>query len=229
MAVRAFGYLRVSGASQIDGDGFERQGIAILKHAEANGIEIVEWFEEGGVSGKTEWDSRPAWLKMIQSLNGVQTIVIERLDRLARDLLVQEHILADLKKRGITLISTAEPDLGSEDPTRVLLRQIMGAVAQYDRCMIVNKLRSARERVKAATGRCDGKKPFGFYPEEKSAFSKIDHMNSIGMSPAAITHALNGESVPTRRKGKRRDQPGGPWHSMVVKRIVDRLPVQSLP
>lgn len=43
--------------------------------------------------------------------NGVRTIVIERLDRPARDLMVQETIIADLQKNGFDLISVAEPDL----------------------------------------------------------------------------------------------------------------------
>ena len=37
---KAFGYLRVSGKSQIDGDGFPRQRENILKYAAANGVEI---------------------------------------------------------------------------------------------------------------------------------------------------------------------------------------------
>jgi len=34
--------------------------------------------------------------------NGVKTIIIEKLDRLARDLMIQEHIIQDLQRRGIT-------------------------------------------------------------------------------------------------------------------------------
>jgi len=218
MTTKCFAYCRVSGASQVGGDGFERQGISILKHAEANGLEVVAWFEEGGVSGKTEWESRPAWVKMMESLNGVRTIIIERLDRLARDLMVQEHILADLKRRDITLISAAEPDLGSEDPTRVLLRQIMGAVGQYDRTMIVLKLRGARERKKRDTGRCEGRKPFGYYPGEQHALKRIAELAAKPVSKAQITRTLNEEGIPTRD--------GNQWKTMVVGRIVDRLEVK---
>jgi DNA invertase Pin-like site-specific DNA recombinase len=68
--------------------------------------------------------NRPAWVEMIGRIlaDGVRTVVIEKLDRLARDLMVQEHIIRDLQERGITLISAAEPDLCSNDPTRKLLR-----------------------------------------------------------------------------------------------------------
>jgi DNA invertase Pin-like site-specific DNA recombinase len=43
--------------------------------------------------------------------NGVKTIIIEKLDRLARDLMVQEATIADLGKHEFSLISVAEPDL----------------------------------------------------------------------------------------------------------------------
>ena len=85
--------------------------------------------------------------------------------------MVQETILADLKKYGFELVSVMEPDLCQGDPTRTLMRQLMGAVAQYEKAMIVLKLRGARERKKARTGRCEGRKPFGHYPVEKQHWS----------------------------------------------------------
>jgi hypothetical protein len=58
-------------------------------------------------------------------------------------------------------LSTAEPDLCSSDPTRILMPQILGAVAAYDKAMIVLKLRGARERKRAQRGRCEAAKPYG--------------------------------------------------------------------
>lgn len=54
--------------------------------------------------------------------NGVRTVVIEKLDRLAPDLMVQEATIADLQKHGFTLVSVAEPDLMANDPSRILMR-----------------------------------------------------------------------------------------------------------
>jgi DNA invertase Pin-like site-specific DNA recombinase len=53
-------------------------------------------------------------------------VIIEKLDRLARDLMVQETIIADLRKHGFRLVSVAEPNLMANDPTRILVRQMMG-------------------------------------------------------------------------------------------------------
>jgi DNA invertase Pin-like site-specific DNA recombinase len=212
--VEAFGYIRVSGRGQLDGDGFPRQREAIKKHADTNRLKIVGWFEERAVCGATEWENRPAWSEMIQKLNGVRTIVIERLDRLARELFIQEYILRDLKQRGVTLISAAEPDLDS-DPGRVLFRQMMGAIAQYDRTMVVLKLRAARKRMRASQGRCEGRKPYGSRQGESATLARIQVMRQAGSTFDAIAAALNADAVPTRTAGRR-------WFGSTVAKIIRR-------
>lgn len=213
---KAYGYLRVSGRDQVDGDGFPRQRAAILEYAKAHGLEIVlPFFEERAVSGSTEWDSRPAWVELCAALNGVKTIVVERLDRLARDYGIQEWIIRDLRKRGLVLISTAEPDLGSDDPTRVLFRQIMGSIAQYEKTMIVLKLRGARQRMKAATGRCEGRKPYGEQGTEAAALAvMLNRRAGGGATYAEIAADLNARQLPPRG--------GGAWSASTVGKIVKR-------
>src|SRR5216117_2551328 len=142
-----FAYLRVSGRSQAaDGrDGLPRQESAIRAYAAAHGLNVTRVFAERGVSGTAAGDDRPRWVEMLAEImaDSVKTIVVEKLDRLARNLLVQEHIFADLRRRGITFISAAEPDLLQDDPTRKMLRQIVGAIAEYEKTMLVAKLKAA--------------------------------------------------------------------------------------
>src|ERR1700722_10966474 len=104
---KAFGYLRVSGESQVKGDGFPRQKAAIKKWAEQNGVKIVRWFEEKGVSGTML--ERPALSDMMVALmsNGVHLVVVEKLDRIARDQMVQESIIQSLIKNGFELVSAS--------------------------------------------------------------------------------------------------------------------------
>jgi DNA invertase Pin-like site-specific DNA recombinase len=214
--MKAFAYLRVSGLGQVAGDGFERQALAIAGFAAAHDIEIVRTWEERGVSGTLDGMDRPAWVDMIAAImaNGVKTIVIERVDRLARDLMIQEHIIQDLGKRGITLLSVAEPDLCSDDPSRRLMRQIMGAIAEYDRRMIVLKLRGARRRMTARGERCEGAKPYGSLPGESETLELIRLMRTSGATLAAIAASLNASGVNPRR--------GTRWHPYAVSRIAGR-------
>ena len=209
----AFAYLRVSGKGQVKGDGFPRQLETIRAYAREQGIRIVKVFEEKGVGGTTEWEDRPAWAEMIGALNGVKFIIIERLDRLARELFIQEYILRDLKQRGVTLVSVHEQDIDS-NPERILFRQIMGAIAQYDKTMVVLKLRGARQRKKAETGRCEGLKPFGDVPGESETRNRIRAMRKSGSTLQGICDALNSEGVTTRYRKR--------WMPMTIQRIVTR-------
>jgi DNA invertase Pin-like site-specific DNA recombinase len=213
---RAFGYLRVSGKGQIEGDGFTRQHEAIKTYAKAHDIRIVKVFREEGVSGTKESADRPAWTDLMAALHadGVRTVLIEKLDRLARDLMVQETIIADLRKHGFDLLSVAEPDLMANDPTRILVRQMMGAVAQYEKSQIVAKLRGARQRKRAKEGRCEGAKPYGTLPGEAETLDRIQRMRSVGQTFQAIANALNTAGVAPRRSEQ--------WHPFAIARILQR-------
>ena len=213
---KAFAYLRVSGKGQVDGDGFPRQLAAVNGYAKEHGIRIARVFREKGVTGAKESMDRPAWAEMMTALhsNGVRTIIIEKLDRLARDLMVQEATIADLARHGFTLVSVAEPDLMATDATRVLMRQFMGAVAQYDKCQIVLKLRGARVRQRAATGRCEGRKPFGYREGEPVIIERMTALKAAGISGRGIAAKLNAEGIPTRT--------GKPWRDAVVGQILQR-------
>ena len=211
---KAFAYLRVSGKGQVEGDGFTRQLAAIKSYAASHEFKLVRVFREEGVSGTLDNMDRPAWRELMAILhsNGVRTVMIERLDRLARDLMVQEAAIADLRKNGFTLISAAEPDLMANDPTRVLMRQLLGAVAQYDKSQIVSKLKGARMRMRAKEGRCEGRKPFGYYDGEAGALERMKALRAEGLGFDRIAERMNAESVPTRT--------GRAWHGVVVNRIV---------
>ena len=107
----AYGYIRVSGDSQTDGDGPTRQQDKITKAALALGINIVRFFFDDGVAGKIETLNRPAWAEMSLMLGDVSTVVFEKADRLSRELFVQELAIRDARKIGCTLISADEGNL----------------------------------------------------------------------------------------------------------------------
>lgn len=214
----AFSYLRVSGRGQVDGDGFPRQRAAITAYAKAHDITIKQEFCEKAISGAKDLEDRPQLSALMVALhaNGTKLVLIEKLDRLARDLMVQESIIADLKRSGFDVISVAEPDLCSDDPSRTLMRQMMGAFAQYEKAMIVAKLRGARQRSKAKTGRCEGRKPYGSIPEECEVIELMFKLYDDGCGYTSVHDDLN------RRGIKARD--GGMWTAATVRRIMKRTP-----
>lgn len=216
---KAVAYLRVSGRGQVEGDGFPRQREAIEQWAASNGAEVIAWYEEKGVSGTLA--ERPALARMLVDLRenhtDVGAVVVEKADRLARELHVQEAIVRELTALERELVSATEGDLAG-DPTRALVRQIMGAVAQYDKTMVVQKLAAARARLREREGRCEGRKPFGFYPGEAETLERIrelrrlKHGKRAGVQKIAVT--LNREGRPSRS--------GKPWNRGSVAAIVAR-------
>ena len=216
MTTKCFMYLRVSGRSQVRGDGFRRQFIACREHAVAHGLTIVRIFKERGVSGTKELDDRPQLSALFAALeeNGVKTIIFEKLDRLARDLLIQETIVADMLKKGYILISAMEPDLCSQDPSRILVRQVFGAIAQYEKAMLVLKLKGARDRIRTRDGKCDGRRAFGEKDGEEPILKQMHILKGLGMSPKSIAAKLNKDCIFSRYNK--------PWRASTISKILAR-------
>jgi DNA invertase Pin-like site-specific DNA recombinase len=219
----AVSYLRVSGKGQVEGDGFPRQREAVFRFAAKNGYELVDEFRDEGVSGTKELSDRPGLAALIDRVesNCVKVVIVERADRLARDLMVSEVIIDQLTRAGAKVLTADGADLTSAegDPTRTLIRQVLGAVAQFDKSVTVLKLRAARERIRRREGRCEGRKPFGSRPAEGAALERIRHLRrkpkgGERLSVAAIAEQLNAEGVPTRQ--------GGPWRASSVYAILQR-------
>jgi site-specific DNA recombinase len=216
----AYGYLRVSSRGQVDGYGYDRQEEAIRHYAKRNGVEIVDFYRDAHTG--TEAD-RPAFLEMLAAIlgNGVRTVIVESLDRLARDLMVQTRLIAELQSRGVTLISASTgQDVTADrlaDPMREAMVQVQGVFAQLDKKLLVRKLAKAREAMRQETGRCEGRKPYGEKRGEDEVLAKIFAMrrgarNKDRMSFAGISSRLNSEGVPTRT--------GKPWAPATVYGIV---------
>jgi DNA invertase Pin-like site-specific DNA recombinase len=209
----ALAYLRVSGKGQEDKDGFDRQRIAIQRYADASGITIKEWYQDVQ-SGRDEWQDRPGWSSMMAAMGACRTILVEKLDRVARSVLVQELIIKDLAKREVRLLTAAGDDTSDESPERTMFRQLLALFAEYERASIVLKLRGARQRMKEETGRCEGRKPFGYRPGESVALAQMRQMRDAGAKLGEIADALNKAGHVARY--------GGTWKKATIAKILAR-------
>jgi len=210
--MKVFGYLRVSGKSQVDGDGPERQREAISRFCSGFSLGEPTFFSEEAVSGTVEALDRPAFSAMIDSIERLRRgnpeaaacIVVERQDRLARDLVVQELLLLECARMKILVYSADQASLSDMassdiDPTRKMLRQILGVVAEWEKSVIVRKLRAARDRKRAKTGRCEGPLPYGATPEEKSTRDILVTLRKAGRSFGGIAKEANQMGLKTRK------------------------------
>lgn len=224
MKTKAFSYLRVSGKGQIDGDGFPRQRETIAQYARQHQIEIDREFCEKGVSGTKDAFDREALTELFVALkaNGVRLVLIERADRLARDLMVSEILLGEFRKIGVRVASAecgTELTVEDDDATKKLIRQVLGAISQWEKTIVVQKLRAARVRIRASTGRCEGRKPYGVTEEERSIIALMRQWQAQGLSLRAIAGQLNSEGKRTRtaQAGK-----ATRWHAQAVHNILGR-------
>lgn len=159
----ALAYLRTSSATNVDGDSAERQRVAIRAYAERAGIEIVGEFYDAAVSGADHIQDRPGFAAMLARIegNGARTILVETASRFARDLAVQLAGHALLRAQGIDIVPVDAPAYFTDPtPTAEMVRQILGAVSQFEKASLVAKLRGARDRASKRAGRrVEGRKP----------------------------------------------------------------------
>jgi DNA invertase Pin-like site-specific DNA recombinase len=165
MSIKAVAYFRTSSEANVgaEKDTLKRQREAVTKFAKASGYDVISEYSDDGVSGADPVDQRPGFAAMLLRIasNGVRTIIVETASRFARDLMVQEIGHRFLCEAGIKLIATDSPDSFLDDgPTATMTRQILGSVSQFEKAMLVAKLKGARERKKADTGKCGGRKSY---------------------------------------------------------------------
>jgi DNA invertase Pin-like site-specific DNA recombinase len=191
--VEAVAYLRTSSATNVGGDkdSDKRQRVAIQAFAKAHGYTLVDEFYDAAVSGADPINERAGFKAMLDRIagNGVRTIIVESPDRFARDLAVQLASHDYLKALGVVLVPARAPDFFTEDtPTAVLVRQVLGAINQFDKASIVSKLKAARDRKKAANGKCEGRKSYAESKPETVALAK--RLQGEGLSYRKIAGKL---------------------------------------
>ena len=163
--IKAVAYLRTSSATNVgEGkDSAKRQLAAINTYAKLAGYVIeLPPYNDAAVSGADPIDSRPGFRALLAFLADnadVRTILVESASRFARDLTVQLTGHGLLKARGIELIPVDAPDhFTDETPTATMVRQILGAVSEFEKASIVLKLRVARDRKRATGAKVEGRK-----------------------------------------------------------------------
>lgn len=221
--MKLVGYCRVSTDNQKDEGTIELQTRALSDYCEARGYELLQTFQDEGVSGGLE--NRPALAEMFTFLENnpdTEGVLIYKLDRLARDLYIQEHLIKKLEALDKTLVSTKEPDLASGDPMRKAFRQFMGIVSELEKSFITMRLSGGRIN-KAKNGKYAGggialgyqsvDKDLVIHNEDAETIRAIFRMKRNRKGLREIARHLNTTQTPTAR--------GGKWYAGTVKYILE--------
>lgn len=132
--LRACGYIRVSTAIQAaEGESLHTQKKQIAEYAKYKRFELVQVFEDAGVSGARE--SRPGFDKMMAMARegAFQILVIAKFSRLARNTRHLLNTVNQLEALGVRLHSIHENFTGNDSAQSRFLLQILGAVAELER------------------------------------------------------------------------------------------------
>lgn len=223
-------YCRVSTEGQMDRYGLGVQEADLRKWASRNGHRVVAVERDAGVSGTHELPDRPALAECFRLLREgrVDAFAVARLDRLARDLILQEQLLAEVRRLGGRILSAADGEQGvvdddPADPSRRLIRQILGAVSEYERALVRLRLMSGRARKAEAGGYAGGAPPFGQQAvhrkleplaDEQATLARIRELRSKGLSLRDLSDQLSSEGLRPKR--------GHRWHPESLRRVLAR-------
>jgi len=224
--MKALGYVRVSTHEQAHGGyGLDVQEQALRTWATNESARLVGIERDAAVSGSNGLESREGLTGALVRLEAgeADALVVYRLDRLARDLVLQETIIRRLEKAGRTVVSATEPKTDGDDPTRVLVRQVLGALAQYERAVIRARMMAGAAAKRRAGGYAGGKPPYGhdaiggeLVPNatEQAVIAEIMSARADGASYQDVADQLNASRTPTKA--------GREWHRWTVRELVKR-------
>lgn len=226
-------YARTSTANGAGNDSLGAQEDVCRAWATEHGHDVVSVFVDDGLSGRLAVEQRPGLLAALMALEDGQAdgLVVHRLDRLARELHVQEAALAQAWGAGehVAVFEAVEGEIkrnDPDDPQRTFLRQVLGAAAELERGLIRARLQGGRRR-KAARGEWVGghriHPRYGYRVEhgayvpveaEQRAIRRMAELRASGSTYRAIVAELVSEGIDP--------PPSGTWHPTTVRKVLMR-------
>lgn len=228
--LKLIGYVRVSSKNKNDHEPSAKEQIKEIRAwAKKHGHAILAIGSDEGISGTIEEREALTQALAILHRGKADGIVFAHIDRLSRQLTVQEAILAQCWDAGGRAFATDTGEILADDPAdpmRKAMRQMMGVFAELERGMI----RARMDRGKRAA-RADGRYVGGFVPlgqrveagklvddqDSQQAIERMRELRDSGQSLRQIVAILSAEGHQTAR--------GGQWQPSTVSRVLARLSV----
>jgi DNA invertase Pin-like site-specific DNA recombinase len=183
-----YGYARVSTPGQVrDGHSLEAQ----QKILRENGAEEIY---SDGFSGKGS-DS-PQFNALLNKLGDDDTLIVTKLDRIARSVIDGIRLVDGLMERGIT-INILNLGILSDSTTGRLIRNIFFAFAEFERDLIIERTQAGKAIARTKHGFKDGR-PKKYTPEqlrhavsllESHTYKEVEIM--MKMSKSTLQRAKN--------------------------------------
>ncbi len=178
-------YLRVSTLDQHP----ETQLLDLRKLAEQRGLDIVEEYTDHGISGART--RRPALDRMMTDARRAhfQVVLVWACDRLARSTRHFLEVLDELNHLGIEFVSCRE-NIDTGGPLGRAVVSIIGAIAELERSLIIERVRAGMRRAKLE-GRRLGRRPLDVNLPAVLA----DRARGMSLSQVAKAHGISRAKV----------------------------------
>ena len=161
--MKAFAYYRTTSAIHLPDSQrtLKSQQMAVDCYAIRNKITLTASYYDQGLGKSDLVAERPGFKALLNDIAGmdVQAILIENPNRLSREFLVQLTVYQKLKQLGLALIPVDLPSYFLEETASSdLVQQIMGVIDQFDRNLLLLKLKDGRAVKRKKFGKCEGRK-----------------------------------------------------------------------
>jgi DNA invertase Pin-like site-specific DNA recombinase len=172
-------YARVS---TLHGQNPEMQLDELREYASRREWTIVDSYVDEGVSGSKE--SRPELNRLMADAHRrrFDAVLVWKIDRFGRSLKHLVNAIADLAAYGVAFVSLRD-NLDLSTPSGRLMFQIIGAMAEFERSLIQERVRAGLRNARAK-GKRLGRPPSGADPV------RIAALRASGASWRAISHEM---------------------------------------
>lgn len=224
--MKLLGYLRISTDGQADGFGLDVQRQLVEGWAAANGHKVVGWHQDI-CSGSVEAADRPGLVEVIEALRAKRAdgVAMMSLDRLGRRLVVSEAALGLLRQTGgrVFCADAGEVDDQDDDETRILVRQVLSAIAEFEARKIVRRMQAGRAAKAAGGGFAYGSPRFGQRSDGGELVTDGDELATVALMREWQSEGLSIRAVCERaNEAGLRAKRGGRWHPQTVARVLAR-------
>ena len=204
--LKAVAYVRVSTDRQELGPVAQRAQIAAF--ATSQGIEIVAWYEDIGVSGAADLAKRPGLLAAIARLKPEHAgvLVVAKRDRLARDSYLAATLDRIVEKAGARIFC-ADGIANGTSPADGLLRLLLDGVGCFERALISQRTKDVLATKKACGERVGGL-PYGATVDatrklvpvasEQATIARVRALRASGLSLRKVVAQLTADGVLSR-------------------------------
>jgi len=207
MTMKVAIYTRVSTKEQAEeGFSLDAQRDELTKFCLDKGYEVVGVYSDEGISGKNK--KRPALQRLLKdsASNKFNLVLVLKYSRIARNLIDTLTIVQELKKNDVSF-KCLDIDFDTTTPAGIMLMQMMGSIAEYERNNIVEYVVLGMNQ-RARDGKWNGGIVFGYdsinksiqiNPEESEVVKQIFSWYLNGIGPVLIRDRLNKLGIRTKK------------------------------